>query len=156
MENKIKFRAWDTKNNKFLEMVPMWERMLDNPDCDVSEPDSSDLFDLCFFYPKDPLGWTHKNRIIYQQFTGMKDREGKEIYDGDILCENHDEGSGEANLGRVFFAAGTFMIDGDGPLYEHTYSESPDILEDYKVVGNIFQDQDLIVKHNANFLQKKV
>jgi uncharacterized phage protein (TIGR01671 family) len=82
--------------------------------------------------------------LTIQQYTGLKDRNGKEIYEGDIVVENHDGGEGESNIGRVFFAAGTFMIDGDGPLYEHTYSLTPDILEDYLVIGNIFENPDLL------------
>jgi hypothetical protein len=34
------------------------------------------------------------------------------------------------------------MIDGDGPLYDHTYSLSPEILEDYEVIGNVFENPD--------------
>jgi hypothetical protein len=79
-----------------------------------------------------------------EQFTGMKTTSGKEVYEGDILAEKHDGGEGEANIGHVFFAAGSFMINGDGPLYDHIYSLSPDILEDYEVIGNIHENPELL------------
>jgi uncharacterized phage protein (TIGR01671 family) len=85
----------------------------------------------------------HKE-FIPLQFTGMKTTSGKEVYEGDILAEEHDGSDGEANIGHVFFAAGSFMIDGDGPLYDHAYSLSPDILEDYEVIGNIHENPELL------------
>ena len=91
--------------------------------------------------------WDFSDWLKYstvQQFTGMKTKSGKDIYEGDILAEKHNGGEGEANIGQVYFAAGTFMINGDGALYEHTYSLTPDILEDYEVVGNIFETPELL------------
>lgn len=85
---------------------------------------------------------------VIQQYTGLTDSTGKKIFEGDIVCEKitaEMAANGEsANIGRVFFAAGTFMIDGDGPLYEHVYSLSPDRLEDYLVIGNIFETPELL------------
>jgi uncharacterized phage protein (TIGR01671 family) len=86
---------------------------------------------------------------VVQQWTGLKTRSGKEVYEGDILAECHDGGEGEADIGSVFFAAGTFMIDGDGPLYDHTYSLSPDILEDYEVIGNVFENPKLVKENQS-------
>ena len=107
------------------------------------------------------LPWQYKNNLtfgdgpnwrieglIWQEFTGMKTKSGKGVYEGDIVAEKMTEemaANGEScNVGRVFFAAGTFMIDGDGPLYEHTFSLTPDILEDYEVVGNVFENGELL------------
>lgn len=85
---------------------------------------------------------------IVQQYTGLTDSTGKKVFEGDIVCEKITEemaANGEsANISRVFFAAGTFMIDGDGPLYEHVYSLTPDRLEDYLVIGDIFQNPELL------------
>jgi len=82
--------------------------------------------------------------MLHQQYTGMKDKNGVEVWEGDIVAEKHGGGEGEATVGVVFFAAGSFMINGDGTLYDHTYSLTPDILEDYIVVGNIFENKDLL------------
>ena len=86
--------------------------------------------------------------VVIQQFTGLTDSTGKEVWEGDIVCEkmtNEIAYQGwECNVGRVFFAAGSFMIDGDGPLYDHTHSLTPDKLEDYLVVGNVFESPDLL------------
>lgn len=85
---------------------------------------------------------------VFEQFTGMKDRKGTEVYEGDIVCEQLDaEGAAlgySANLGRVFFSAGSFMINGDGCLYDLTFSVSPETLEDYLVIGNCLENPELL------------
>ena len=88
------------------------------------------------------------NEVEVMQYTGLKDRNGVKVYEGDILQENITEemaavGS-SANVGEVYFAVGTFFIDGDGPIYNHVYSNSPEILEDYKVIGNVFETPELL------------
>jgi hypothetical protein len=82
--------------------------------------------------------------LFVQQYTGSQDKNGVEIYEGDILAADHDGGEGEANIGVVFHAAGTFMIDGDGPFYDHVFSTSPDVLGNHSVIGNKFENPELL------------
>lgn len=91
------------------------------------------------------------NNCVVQRFTGMKDTRGTPIYEGDILQEIMteemaiNEDSSPLELELVFFATGTYFIGNlGGPFYDHVYSHSPDILGDYIVVGNKFENPELL------------
>ena len=80
---EIKFRAWDKKQQKFV--------------------DDKQIKKNFNQYYKQP------NSVI-MQFTGLKDENGIEIYEGDIL-ECYDSLTGSTFTGVVKFANGSFMVD---------------------------------------------
>lgn len=118
--NNLKFRSWQGKKFEFSD------------DCFGEGIEAWKLSEFFEWATHDPIN----------QWSGLKDRNGKDVYSDDIVQEQLIDGVGFC--GRVYFAAGTFLIDGDGPLFDHTYSLTPDILEDFLVVGNIHETPELL------------
>jgi uncharacterized phage protein (TIGR01671 family) len=126
MNREIKFRVWDATDKEY------------NYDIVAGNILSA------IHGSGDPLSEEEEEQFTLQQYTGCKDKNGTPIYEGDILVADHDGGEGEANIGVVYFAAGTYMIDGDGPFYDHVYGHSPDILDNHTVIGNKFENSELL------------
>lgn len=101
MTREIKFRAWDKRYNKML--IPP---AINNPEIEDNE-------------------W------VLMQFTGLKDKSGKEIYEGDILSgKNKNDGV------VVGFKNGCFSM-GNG-------FEVKNGLPHRRVIGNVFENKDLL------------
>lgn len=147
MNRIIKFRAWDTKNKNWLKAVPPDEYMLDSDDW--SAPDYDDMCEALFVYPNNPLGSTFNDRIIFQQFTGLKDKNGKEIYEGDIVSflgrfqeEPFEELVGLVNYSEYIAAFAIQRSAGHFPSnYWYFFIES--YVKDVEIIGNIYENPEL-------------
>ena len=109
---EIKFRAWDCESRHLLD----WEDI-----CSDVETEGFPMFDHIF----------RQDHYILMQYTGLKDKNGVEIYEGDIL-----EASGDS--GKVI-RAGRFSVRWDINCFS-----VPRLSWLYFVIGNIYQDPDLL------------
>jgi len=133
MNREIKFRAWDKLKHKMMETsyFDMWYYT-------IAENDETGRSRACEC--KDQQDYCRANLEI-MQFTGLKDTDGKEIYEGDILYTS--------DLYRKHFVVGysgrSFELydNKDGVVFDPNNDWS-----EYEVVGNIYENPELLEKKN--------
>ncbi|MED4883144.1 YopX family protein [Bacillus smithii] len=83
---------------------------------------------------------------IFMQYTGLKDKNGRKIYEGDILKIDDDWekwGFASGFVGYVIYDQGSFKLK-EGEIYVPAYCLDSSAEEGATVIGNIFQDGDLL------------
>ena len=124
---KIKFRAWNGSRGKMIYdhiFINLHGRLF--IDCD---PHGVDMSNKTSIYPP-----VNENHYTLLQYTGLKDKNGKEIFDGDIVdingCKNRvvewDEDWCGFYLSRELNPVGYFLS------------------EEYEIIGNIYENPELL------------
>ena len=115
MRQNMRLRCWDKKKKVMLPSFP--------------------LFKACF---------AHNDRtaeMIIMLGTGLKDRHGKEIYEGDVLlCDDSNEDHEEFRT-KVWFCNGQFLTQHYGFPVHSWCSKKESWCE---VIGNVFDNPELM------------
>ena len=122
MSREIKFRAWVKKERKMVNVETLF----------------IGINRLCFGNSKtEDLFFRDFEEVELMQYTGLKDKNGKEIYEGDIVILNDAE---EENRCVVKYKYGSYILV-DGDLRENLSNVEDKFLE---VIGNIYENKNLL------------
>ena len=113
-QREIKFRAWDTNSGKMADI------------------------DMQAYLEPHGLNETieqhTKDGLVLMQYTGLKDKNGKEIYEGDILTHRY------VPVYVVKDMVDFLISVGDGDHWEGM------LTNEWEVIGNIYENTELLEK----------
>lgn len=122
---EIKFRAWSKTNGLFLEDFNL---------IDLNKPDSM-----------MNISQNNYQDFVIQQYTGLKDKNGKEIYEGDIIAQLERINFEEP---KIYYRLINYQTALDNVtktfITGWNAGVSQFINQDCEVIGNIFENPDLL------------
>lgn len=111
---EIKFRAWDEQTKKMHDQI-----IIDFTGLEYS------------WIPSEEKGDSWRTKDL-MQYTGLKDKNGKEIYEGDIMEIS------DCALGVIEYRNAHFALFSQNTDMPYPFGDS------HMVIGNIYENQDLL------------
>lgn len=138
MNRVIKFRAWDIReglnkmyfNVSFIPYGDGWQG--GNP--------AHKFYQI--FHGNGGFFLSDMNNIVLMQFSGLHDKNGKEIYEGDIM--QRDSHWARKKTGQdvvtVSFEDGRYILTWDDGVKTSLYT----LIKDFFIIGNIYENPELL------------
>ena len=115
---EIKYRAWHKEKEMLVDVLGIsFEEKY------VRLPIESEPSDEYWWYE---TAWGF-DEVELMQFTGLKSKNGVDVYEGDIVRADGEYGDGLT--GEIYYKNGCFM------LREHTLNQ----IDDVEVIGNVYE-----------------
>ena len=131
--NRFRFRAWDKKRQKMSYVWTLALKGWDGPDAEINYIEIE----------RDGTVQVGEHEVILMQSTGLCDRGGGEIFEGDILAPNAREVLW-LGLGPLYFGAG-FYTQCHNPEYQSgLFTFGITQAEASRVAGNIYENPELL------------
>lgn len=115
---EIEFRAWLKQEKKMIGV---------NTFC-------FDTGNVIFLSNNETIGMKNKSDLELMQYTGLKDKNGVKIFEGDIVKTAYGE------IYDVFFTSGGFMVSN----FEYEFNLTDSHTAKLEVIGNIYENPELL------------
>lgn len=132
MSREIKFRAWNIKENRWCAYHEIDQKLIFN----AHYPSGSGVIEINE-HTGTGVAYDLGHSVELVQYTGLKDRNGEEIYEGDIVKGEHRAHEHVMNQ-EVKMFKGCFMF---GNWNAHEYFNKHTHIE---VIGNIYEHPHLL------------
>ncbi len=130
MSREIKFRAWnDVAKVMYESNIP---GLLIHFDGELNGLDENGMLE----------GTDNTRQHHLMQYTGLKDKNGKEIYEGDILTDHGAEGPLYIEYSTVH--AAFVFVDKFDPSGTTLYTTTCISYGDFEIIGNIYEHPELL------------